>query len=182
MYTFVFTHAKQHCRWLHFAVVLNISTVLLEDSWSVNWTNPSFLPVKWHLLQSKAADYRSEGKFLNKFIQVLWAIKNILGKLLWHLKQKKLFRLWPCFIGNWTRCSWRPNLLDFITDHFQTSQVRFSSQLSANSCNVQRANQKKAVYFAVNQNQRKRYDGISTNRSISPRTGTNKNFQKWLTF
>ena len=29
-----------------------------------------------------------------------------------------------------------PNLLDFISDHFQTSQARFSSQLSADSVHV----------------------------------------------
>ena len=100
-----FIHAKHHCVnvWLHFSVMLFISAVLLEGSWGVNWTNPSFLPVKWHPLQSKAADYRSEGKFLNKFIPILWAIKNILGELRWHLEQKNLFRLWRSLIRNWTR-------------------------------------------------------------------------------
>ena len=68
---------------MHFSVILIISAVLLEDSPVEREVNKPFvLAVKWHLLQSKAADYRSEEKFLNKFIPVLWAIKNILGKLL----------------------------------------------------------------------------------------------------
>ena len=156
-------HAKHHCVnvWLHFSVMLFISAVFLEGSWGVNWTNPSFLPVKWHPLQSKAADYRSEGKFLNKFIQVLWAINNVLGKLLWHLKQKIFLGFGPVSSATGHDVAVGQTFLtSSLIILFQTSQVRFSSQLSANSCNVQRANQKEAVYFAVNQNQRKRYDGL----------------------
>ena len=133
-------HAKHHCVnvWLHFSVMLFISAVFLEGSWGVNWTNPSFLPVKWHPLQSKAADYRSEGSSCISSFQFCGPLKISLENSvdIWNKKIFLGFGVVSSGTGHEVTVVKMPNLLDFISDHFQTSQARFSSQLSADSVHV----------------------------------------------
>ena len=113
---------------------------LAEDSWKVwigqtlCWWPWNSICFSWRLLSATEA----KGSSLPNWFKFCGPLKISLENSvdIWNKKIFLGFGVVSSGTGHEVTVVKMPNLLDFISDHFQTSQARFSSQLSADSVHV----------------------------------------------